>query len=232
MSDPTTATNNTHDIDTESALVNEESVSKYLLNHPSFLIEHSDLLLEIQVALQENGVVSLTQIQTEQYREKIKQLKAQLEKLVTNARTNEFIYKTYAHLNLELAKINSFDEINILLEEYLLDRLGLEALNLVILSADNCNNKPLLSEIQRHSMFEKKLSSSPFYFGRLGKLEKETLFPNNEASSVAVIQIGDNTPIGLLVISSKNAMHFNPKMDTMLLEFLRQALNYHIPRLL
>ena len=59
--------------------IGKHAVSQYWLEHPSFLIDNPDLLVQIQVQNQENGVVSLTQIQAGQSREKIKQLKAQLE---------------------------------------------------------------------------------------------------------------------------------------------------------
>ena len=52
-----------------------EDVANYLREHPQFLVENRELLLDIQVLLSTAGVVSLTQIQSEQYREKIKQLK-------------------------------------------------------------------------------------------------------------------------------------------------------------
>lgn len=234
MSDSINATQQTHCVDTKPTELTEDAVANYLLQNPSFLIERSDVLLDIQVALQESGVVSLTQIQTEQYREKIKALKVQLEKLLNNARNNEVIYKTYASLNLALAKASSLTDIDSILKQYIVDELSLEAFNLVLLgnTTDHTESQPFLSELQHHAMFEKKLAKSPFYLGRLGKLEKETLFPNNEANSVVVMQIGETKAIALLVISSTDAMHFNPKIDTMLLEFLRQALNYHIARLL
>ena len=207
-------------------------VAQYLIEHPSFLIENTDVLLNIQVALQENGVVSLTQIQAEQYREKIKQLQSQLEKLVNNARINENIYKVYALLNIAISKANSSEKLVNVLQEHLLDQLDLEDISLVLLPNNtDDNSKPLFSEIQHHAMFEKKLARNRFYLGRLGKLEKETLFPKASANSVAIVQIGEEQPIGLLAIASKDATHFSPNMDTTLLDFLRLALNAHIPRI-
>lgn len=207
-----------------------ESVAKYLNNNPSFLIENPDLLLEMQVALQDNGVVSLTQIQIEQYREKIKQLKSQLDQLIHNAVSNERIYTNYAKLNIEIARVNTVDKLILKLQEYLIDGLGLEDINLLLLKPQE-GQEALLSEIQHHALFEKKLSKTPFYLGRLGKIEKETLFPNASANSVALIRIGDEETLGLLAIASSKATHFGPNMDTMLLDFLRLSLNFHVQRL-
>jgi len=232
MSDTTQIQQQNRGDDDKLPEITADMVAQYLGENPSFLIENPDLLLEIQVSLQENGVVSLTQIQIEQYREKIKQLKAQLEHLVDNARNNELIYTTYAKLNIEISKVNSLDKLILVLQEHLIDGLGLEDLNLVLLQGNSDDTKPsLLSEIQHHALFEKKLLKTPFYLGRLGKIEKETLFPNASANSVALIRLGEEKTLGLLAIASNKATHFGPAMDTMLLEFLRMSLNYHVARI-
>lgn len=231
MSDNKASNVTLHDVDNLPNAVNIESVSQYLRENPMFLVENPEVLMDIQVTLSENGVVSLTQIQTEQYREKVRQLKTQLDSLVNTARQNEHIYTSYAQLNIRLSQVNSLTKLRTVLEEYLLDALNLEAVKLILLDTKNSETVEL-SEIQQHAIFDKKLAKSPFYLGRLGKLEKQALFADHEANSVALIQICDNPTIGLLAVSSVNAMHFNPKMDTMLLDFLRQALEIHIPRIL
>lgn len=223
--------------------VNKDSVANYLLENPSFLLENPELLVEIQVQLQEKGAVSLTQIQASQAREKIKQLKSQLEGLVTNARQNEIIYKTYADLNLDIARANSMSDIDTSLKQHLVDGLGLESAHVVLLN-NSGESAHQLSEIQQRSIFDKKLARQPFYFGRIGKIEKEALFPNSEAASVALVLLShtENTnnkaakpkakPAGLIAIASNEPLHFQPDMDTVLVDYLRKNLNFHISRLL
>lgn len=208
-----------------------EDVANFLRQSPKFLVEHRDLLLDIEVLLSEPGVVSLTQIQSTQYREKIKQLKTQLESLVGNARKNELIYKVYAQLNIDIAQTNTFDGLMQALSKGLLAELGLEKLQLVLLNSEINPVNVSLSEIQQHSIFDKKLAKSDFYLGRLGKLEREALFPDAKAESVAIIKLGEDKAFGLLAIASQDPLHFNPEMDTMLIDFLRKSLNLHIPKL-
>lgn len=231
MSDNKAKTTPLHDVDNLPDQVNNESVAKFLIDNPMFLIERPELLMNMQINLSENGVVSLTQIQTEQYREKIKQLKSQLNSLVNTARTNEHIYACYASLNIKILETNSISKLISVLEEYLVDALNLEAIKLVLLGQKTQTSNEL-SEIQQHAIFDKKLAKSNFYLGRLGKLEKQALFPRNQANSVALIQIGDTNPLGLLAVSSTDAVHFNPTMDTMLINFLRQALNVQVSKLM
>jgi hypothetical protein len=221
--------------------VNKESVAQYLLEHPSFLTDNPDLLTQIQVQLQESGVVSLTQIQAAQSREKIKQLKLQLEELVGNARQNELIYKTYADLNIDLAQANSISEIDKSLKKHLVGSLQLESAHIVLLDSES-ESAHQLSEIQHRSIFDKKLARQAFYFGRVGKIEKEALFPNSKAESVALVLLNEpenpknkqekRQSIGLLAIASSDPLHFQPGMDTVLVDYLRKNLNIHINRLL
>ena len=219
-----------------------EDVASFLRNRPDFLVKNRELLIDIQVLLSEKGVVSLTQIQSEQYREKIKHLKSQLDKLVSHARKNEEIYKAYAQLNINIAQTTTFDELIDSLNYGLIKQLGLEKLQLIIIdtsvlfSGDPSTSPGVgtdisLSEIQQHSIFDKKLAKTPFYLGRLGKLERQALFPEAQAESVALIKLEQQKVYGLLAVASKDPMHFSPEMDTMLLEFLRQNLSLHIPKL-
>lgn len=216
----------------ENVPLEADDVAEYLRQNPAFLIEQSDLLLDIQVVLGESGVVSLTQIQSEQYREKIKQLKSQLESLVTNARNNEHIYKTYAQLNIDIAQTSSMQELVELLASRFVSELGAQAVQLVLLDENTNPSNIVLSEIQQHSIFDKKLAQKDFYLGRLGKLEREALFPGVQAESVAIIKLGGNKPFGLLAVSSKDPLHFTPEMDLMLIDFLRKSLDYHIAKIL
>ncbi|MFT4653472.1 MAG: hypothetical protein ACI82S_001118 [Patiriisocius sp.] len=235
------------DIDGMVSVTNKDMVAKYLLANPTFLTDNSDLLVQIQVHLQENGVVSLTQIQATQAREKIKQLKSRLEEMVTNARQNEIIYTTYAELNLDLAKATCFSELDASLNKHLVGTLGLEAVRIVLLNDEDTQQQPL-SEIQQRSLFDKKLARQPFYFGRVGTIEKSALFPKAKAESVALVLLSESQTmqhaqsnsvcaqskqptIGLLAIASKDPLHFQPDMDTVLVDYLRKNLNFHVNRL-
>jgi len=238
---PSVTGSSTHEADDSGTAIDKQAVTKYLLANPNFLIDNPELLVEIQVQLQANGVVSLTQIQAAQSREKIKQLKSQLEEMVINARQNEVIYTTYADLNLDLARSSSLDDLNNSLTQHLVTGLQLESAQIVLLNS-NGDSEHQLSEIQHRSIFDKKLAREPFYFGRIGKIEKEALFPNSKAESVALILLNGPqdpnnkqakaTTLGLLAIASSDPLHFQPDMDTVLVDYLRKNLNVHISRLL
>ena len=215
----------------ESSKITNDDVAAYLRKNPAFLIENRELLFDIQVVLSQQGVVSLTQIQSEQYRDKIEVLKSQLDSLVSHARKNEEIYKAYAELNIDIAQTSTVEALNQTLEARLVHDLGLEKVQLILLNHKDTTSNIELSEIQQHSIFDKKLSKTNFYLGRLGKLERQAIFPDAQAESVAMIKLGEQKPFGVLAIASKDPLHFTPEMDTMLIEFLRKNLNFHILKL-
>jgi hypothetical protein len=212
--------------------LSSEGVSDYLREHPDFFLNYPDVLAELHVHHQSRGVVSLTQLQSEQYRDKIKSLQKQLEKLLSNAKRNETIYHTYAKLNLAIVQCGSFEQLEQVLCNDLCSSLDLTHAHLYPFMSDKIPTDKLMPEIQQRSLVEKKLNRSDYYFGRLGLNEKQLLFPGEVAESVALMTIGQTKPIALLAIASDNALHFAPDMDTTLLSYLRDFLSFHLPKLL
>ncbi|WP_395339780.1 DUF484 family protein [Ningiella sp. W23] len=210
-------------------------VAVYLQDHPDFFLSYPEVLAELHVHHTNKGVVSLTQLQSEQYRDKIKTLKKQQDKLIANAKRNELIYSTYAKLNLALIKCTDFSALENVLHEELCQSLGLSEAHIYPFSQNAGSvqsDNGRISEIQQRSLLDKKLNGKDFYFGRLGQNEKNVLFPDEVAESVALMTIGDDKPIALLAIASKDPLHFTPDMDTTLLSYLRDFLSFHLPKLL
>lgn len=209
-----------------------EDVVNYLSQHPDFFLNHPEVLAQLHVHHQNKGVVSLTQLQIQQYRDKIKSLKKQLDIIIANAKRNETIYKTYADVNLSIAKSQSFDELEKTLNDELCSALGLSVIHIYPLQGSKIATGKLMPELQQRAFLDKKLNAQGFYFGRLGQNEKQVLFPEQHAESVALVSIGETKPIALLAIASNDAMHFTPDMDTMLIQYLRDFLSFQLPTLL
>ncbi|MGQ8364587.1 DUF484 family protein [Glaciecola sp. 1036] len=211
----------------EKAGIDAQDVADYLVAHPDFFLRHKDVLADMQIHHQNQGIVSLTQIQLEQYRDKVKHQKKQLESLIHNAKRNEVIYTTYADLNFAISKCQQLAELESVLQQHLCEKLGMLEVNLVLL-----NDNERLPELPQKSLLEKKLSNKGYYFGRLGKHEKQMLFNQDELGSVALIRIGDNPAIAVLAIASDDPVHFTPEMDTTLLQYLNEFLAFHLDRIL
>jgi uncharacterized protein YigA (DUF484 family) len=218
--------------DASAVQISEKDVADYLQQHPDFFLSCPDVLADLHVHHQNKGVVSLTQLQSEQYRDKIKALKKQLQKLLDNAKRNETIYTTYAKLNLAIVQCESFGQLQEVLNSELCESLGLTHAHVYPFVSDKLPAQMVMPEIQQRSLVEKKLNRSHYYFGRLGQNEKQLLFPGEVAESVALMTIGESKPVALLAIASDNALHFTPDMDTTLLSYLRDFLSFHLPKLL
>ena len=214
-------------VDAESML-SDELVVKYLRENPDFFERQNDLLTELQIFYEKQGAVSLTQIQLEQYRSKVKKQKKQLDQFIENAKRNEKLYLTYADLNFAISQCESLAEVESKLAEYLCQDLGMVATQLAILD----HNGKTVPELPQHSLLHKKLAKRDYYFGRLSKHEKDALFAKLEIGSVALIRIANHNLSAIIAIASADDGHFTPDMDTSLLDYLRQYLDFHLSRIL
>lgn len=204
-----------------------EQVAKYLITHPEFFVSQPHLLEQLKIPHLHKGSVSLVERQSEQLRQKVRQLSGKLAQLIGIAKQNEQIYRIYADLNLRILKCTDISTLQVVLAEVLQEQLNLSSVAL----------KPYkgayaLPEIQRKLFSEKRFKDQAFFFGRLSEHEKKLLFNDQEAESVALLLLGVEGELGVLAIGSKDPGHFNPDMDTLLITQLQQFLSILLPKLL
>ncbi len=201
-----------------------EEVSEYLLTNPDFFTKHPEVTEKLVIPHTQKGSVSLVEIQGELLRKKTRQLNYKLNQLVTIAKQNEKIYRVYTDLNVQLLRCKSVAEVQYTLEDVLQERLQLSCA--VIKSFKGPHAIP---ELQQRLFTEKRFQSETFFFGRLSQHERQLLFGDQAAESVALMLLGDNKDLGILAIGSADASHFTPDMDTLLLQQLQQVLNIILP---
>ena len=67
-------------------------------------------------------------------------------------------------------------------------------------------------------IIENRLSKEQYYFGRLQQSEQELIFSQPTSGSVVLVRLTHlQEDLGFLAISSRDAEHFDPRMDTLLL---------------
>ena len=219
--------NTTLQFDTDFPEVGEltaEQVGQYLVENPDFFIQHPSILEALQIPHLQKGSVSLVELQSEQLRKKVRLLNYKLSQLIGIAKQNEKIYRAYADLNLRLLTCKDVGEMLIKLQETLQDELGLASVELKLFKGANA-----LPELQQRLFMEKRFKQGPYFFGRLSQHEKQLMFGNEVAESVALILLGENRNLGVLAVGSRSADHFTPDMDTLLLNQLREVLNVVLP---
>lgn len=199
--------------------LDSETVRDYLLKNPGFFVDNADLFEKIAVPHTNKGSVSLVELQGEQLRKKIRHLSQKLNQLIAVAKQNEKIYRVYVSLNLKLMKCKSVQDVQETLEDVMLEHLHLSSVKLIPFKGAMA-----LPELQQRLFVEKRFKSSPFFFGRLSQHEKQLTFKDDIAESVALVLIGEDSPLGMLAAGSADAGHFGPNMDTLLLRQLQQML--------
>ncbi len=214
--------------------LDENQIAEYLRRHPDFFLRHKSLLADVKLPQENHGVVSLTQIQLEQYREKVKQQKKRLEQMIRNAERNEIIYNAYTELNFVLSTNQTLAQIETALHHHFCEKLGLLEASIVLI--DNALAEQL-PELPQRSLLDKKLANTNYYLGRISTHEQQVLFKSINIGSVAIVKINgietkETTVKAVLAIASEDASHFSPSMDTSLLDYLRQFLAFHLERIL
>lgn len=211
----------------DTSELSSSDVRRFLLENPEFFAQHPDLLEKIKLPHEHKGSVSLVEIQSEQLRQKVRQLNFKLNQLVSIAKQNEKIYRVYTDLNVQLLRCESVAEVQFTLEDVLQERLQLSSA--VIKSFKGPHAIP---ELQQRLFTEKRFKNTNFFFGRLSQHERQLLFGESPAESVVLMLLGDNRELGILGISSSDASHFTPDMDTLLLQQLQQVLNIILPEMM
>ncbi|MFA3791426.1 DUF484 family protein [Aliiglaciecola sp. SL4] len=209
-----------------SEAINEKDVKHYLLENPDFFVDNPQLAEKLVISHQQKGSISLIELQSEQLRKKNRELSHKLNQLISIAKQNEEIYRIYADLNLQLLSCRFFSEVQDVLEDVMCQKLRLSAVTLKSFSGAHA-----LPEIQRKLFIEKRFKHDCFFFGRLSQHEKQLLFKEGNVESVALMLLGEKGELGILAIGSKDASHFNPDMDTLLITQLQQFLNVLLPNL-
>lgn len=208
-------------------LLDAEQVAAYLLENPDFFSQFPQIVEKISIPHTHKGSISLVELQSEQLRKKVRSLSHKLNQLISIAKQNEAIYRVYADLNLRILKCTNLDDLKFILEEVIQDNLQLASVTLKLFKGAHA-----LPEIQQRLFIEKRFKRHKFFFGRLSEHERNLLFNDQEANSVALLLIGDLGELGILAIGSKDPGHFNPDMDTLLITQLQQFLGILLPKLL
>ena len=195
----------------------DDLVVEFLQDNPDFFSRHPELLTSIKLADSQRGVVSLVEKQQQLQRQKIHQLEDEITQLMTVANHNENLFAVYSDLYLVLMDCNSLEEILDNLTKAVTELLSLKNAQLWLSKPSELEHKSIISS-DANDVFANRLSDEPFYFGRLQQQEQDVLFGEHQSGSVVLIKLEHmNENIGMLVISSEDAEHFDPRMDTLLL---------------
>jgi len=204
--------------------LSDELVCTYLQDNPGFFNRNTGLLSSLRIADSRRGTVSLIERQQQQLRNKVQGLEDEITQLMSIASQNEQLFKHYSDLYLRLIDCDSTSELLDCLHQAMTELLSLSAFKLCLISSEPIN-------ITHHSLINNncseimnnRLDTSDYYFGRLQNSEQSLIFSKNNIGSVVLIKLEhDSKVLGFIAISSEDAHHFDPRMDTLLLSQFRK----------
>lgn len=197
----------------------EQILSEYLLDNPDFFDRFPELLTSLRLPHSQRGTVSLVERQLQILRNRVEQLEEEITSLMSIAKRNERIFRLNNEIAFALLKCETEHELQSVLSERLRNYFNLSHVRLIHV-ADDENYPPI---------WNKRLILG-HYFGRLPILEAQKLF-GTEVGSVALTKLNPECGQIIFAIASTDAMHFNPEMDNMFLDQLRQLLDHLLPKL-
>lgn len=200
----------------------DELVVAYLQDNPDFFKRQPELLTSLRFVDPQRGVVSLVERQQRQLRDKVQLLEEEITQLMTVANYNEQLFVVYNDLYLRLIDCQSAEEILTCLQQATTELLSLADFKIWLAQGNPFSHDSLLPS-DAEQVLQSKLASDDFYFGRLQQSEQKLLFTDSQPGSVVLIKLEHQQQlIGFIAISSQDAEHFDPRMDTLLLGQFRR----------
>ena len=201
-----------------------EIVAKYLRKEPNFLLEHPEILDQLNLPHESGQAVSLIEKQVQRLREQNRSLSRKLNQLVQVATDNKALMTRLHHLTLELMVIEGLGPFFDHLSQALLSEFKADILNISLFDRDvETQAKTPVLNLRRDDPelkpFEETLDKGETICGRLNRNKLDFLFGNRAqwVQSTALVPLGKD---GLLAIGSSDAAYFYPGMGTLFLDLL------------
>ncbi|MBD1576433.1 DUF484 family protein [Vibrio sp. S11_S32] len=201
-----------------------EIVADYLKDHPDFFADRGRLLDRLSISHQQQGAVSLVEIQMRRQRQKIEELEEDITQLMSLAAKNDRTFHQLMDLQQQLLRCDSLSQLVTALDGYA-NNIGLKS---HIFLLDQQYNKWAL-EAETHQRFiTNHLNGKQAYLGRLNRNDRHALFGGDRFASDELSELGSyvilplvrKESLGLLAFSSQEGGHFQPEMDTLFLNHL------------
>jgi uncharacterized protein len=218
--------------------LSDEIVSAYLQDNPDFFSRNSKLLTTLRVNDNQRGVVSLVERQQQNLRDKVALLEDEITQLLSVANSNEQLFVVYSDLYLQLIDCPNVTQLLDCLQQTTTKLLALADCKIWLVDGIESGHSSIISG-DCQDILTNRLAEDDFYFGRMQKSELALIFHNNEifsssATGSAVLiklSVGDKV-LGFIAISSQDAEHFDPRMDTLLLGQFRKLVAKLLSQLL
>ncbi len=208
----------------EDLVLSDDIIVSYLQDNPEVFSRHPELLTSLRLVDQHRGTISLVERQQQQLRHKVHSLEEEITHLMSVANNNEQLFSLYSDMYLRLLDCTSANELLDCLFQATTELLSLSNLKLWLCDSATINHHSL-AENDCGGVMQNRLTKDDYYFGRLQQSEQELVFSKATAGSVVLVKlVHHEKTLGFMAISSEDAEHFDPRMDTLLLSQFRKLI--------
>jgi len=208
-------------------------VAEYLTSNLDFFDHQPDLLLLINSESKANGSVSLVERQLKGLRARVSESQEELGAVIKNAQDNQTLLEKTTDLALKLIPCRSFSSLFDTLETELKTSFDVNSSNLLLNDSQFDEDVPNIIGLQniKDGLGDNFPNKQPVC-ARLKPSEKELLFKDcDNVQSVAILPLGDDAELGLLVLGSEDPRHFDPEMGDLFLVVISQTISQLLIRL-
>ncbi|TCV93708.1 DUF484 domain-containing protein [Biostraticola tofi] len=209
-----------------AALLDDETVARFLLDNPDFFIRNARQVEQMRVPHPVQGAVSLVEWQLGRQRSHIRQLEEDITQLMAQASINEPLFYRLLRLQSDLAAARSLRALLDSLQSWARG-LGLAGADVRLFTDKWRLGAPSdfyhlgLSRSQFEPLRIQRLGQQNHYLGKLNGPELLQLLPQaRQVGSVALSMLGDHGDLGVLIFSSRDSQHYQDGQGTVLLQQL------------
>ncbi|WP_083601913.1 MULTISPECIES: DUF484 family protein [Thalassotalea] len=200
----------------------DELIVTYLQDNPDFFNRQPDLVAQLRLSDPHRGAISLVERQQLALRTKVQTLEEEITHLMSVANQNEQLFSLYSDLYLRLLDCETAAELLNCLRQATTELLSLKSLKVWLVAPYSFEHDCLIEQ-DCQEILDNRLQAEDYYFGRIQQREQQMVFDQACEGSVVMIKLEHHEKvIGFIAISSQDADHFEPRMDTLLLNQFRK----------
>lgn len=222
----------------DAAQIQDRAVADYLRRHPQFFKDKPTLLADMRIPHATGGAISLVERQIVALREVKERQQKQLDNLLQIARDNDQLNQRLHQFTLGIIRADSLEALATLLDERLRKDFAADRVSLHLLTempaAQSLAQAFVSDRAAFITLFQRLLSAGKPYCGRLTTDQINTLGvqQDEQIGSSALLPLGKQGRLGLLVIGSDDRQRFNTHIDTAFLarmaDIIGTALSRHL----